>query len=321
MARILVVGNGDLISADCRVVLEAKGYQLIFCSELSAAVGVILEDPPDLLIVERGFKGDSDLRLVKVAGSCLQKAFMPILLVVHDSMLPLDWSLFPVDDILRIPFSPEVLLTRLQLAESRMVRLFDNNPLSKLPGNTSIIKAITRVLDSGDRYGVCYVDIDNFKPYNDRYGFSQGDEVILMVARLIVNTVEEIARDGSFVGHVGGDDFVFVVKRDMVDQVCRKILSNFSVVRNIFISPEDLKVGAFIGQDRLGRDTKFELLSISIAVVCTEDNNFKHYGEVSASASQLKSFVKKKSGNNYMIDRRGSYHPVSIPRSDNKDHS
>ncbi len=309
MPRILVAGRGGLISPEGQVIFEAKGYQLIFTDALPEAVTQILEDPPDLLITEYGFDGE-DRKLISTVKACLQKANLPILLLLPREVLPsIDWNLFPVDDFLLHPAPPEVLLARVQLAESRMIRVFDNNPLSRLPGNTSIIRAIRRTLESDAVSGVCYLDIDNFKPYNDRYGFSQGDDVILMVARIAVNVVEELARENSFVGHVGGDDFVVIVPDGKVEPVCTKILANFEVVKNMFLSRDDLKAGVYLATDRQGRETTYGLLSLSIAVVLSQRGKFKHYGEVSAAASQIKHVVKKLEGSNFMVDRRDSYKP------------
>lgn len=306
MSRILLAGNEILIDEKSRLLLEAKGYQLMAGKDFHDAVALVLEDPPDLLITEKGFAGTGGVELIGAVKACLQKANIPIILVLDESeaVCTLDWNDYPVDDLLIRPFSAEVLLARIQLAESRMSRVFDNNPLSRLPGNTSILKAIERTLEEDEGYGVCYIDIDNFKPYNDRYGFSRGDEVILMVAKIAVNVVEEMAREGSFVGHVGGDDFVFIVKEDKIKPVCERILENFDSVRNMFLSEEDLKAGEFIGKDRQGRETRFDLLSLSVAAVATAENKYKHYGEVSAAASEIKHRVKKLEGSNYMIDRR-----------------
>lgn len=307
MSRILVAGGETLMTAESRVLLDAKGYKVKFCANLHDAVAVVLEDPPDLLIAEKGFAGNNgDVELIKAVKACLQKANIPILLVVteEDLLGEIDWDIYPVDDLLVQPYSQELLLVRIRLAESRMIRVFDNNPLSRLPGNTSILRAIQKVLDQKDGYAVCYVDIDNFKPYNDRYGFSRGDEVILMVARLMVNVVDEMSREDSFVGHIGGDDFVFIVRQEKAEPVCRKILNNFDLVRNMFLSAEDIAAGEFVGRDRQDRETRFGLLSLSIAAVTTEGGKYKHYGEVSSVASQLKHFVKKLDGSNYLIDRR-----------------
>ncbi len=311
MVRILFAGHELMDRAECRVILEANEYKIISCADLQVAVSFVLEDPPDLLLLEKGFAGNGDHDLIRVVKACLQKANIPIILVVsHEDMITgIDWDLFPVDDLMVKPVVPEFLLTRLRLADARMNRVFDNNPLSKLPGNTSILKRIQAVLDAQNGAAVGYIDIDNFKPYNDHYGFSQGDEVILMMARIMVNVIDEIAREGSFAGHIGGDDFVFIVKEEKVEQVCQRIISNFETVRNMFIEPEDVKRGGFVEKDRQGRITEFGLLSISIAVIPTSHGEFKHFGEVSAVASQVKHKAKEVPGNNYLIDRRTGYCP------------
>ena len=310
MTRILFLGNEDTIGSQNHMLLETQGDQLLCFANLQKAIAQILDDPPDLLLVEKGYGHSADKEVIRAAQSCMQKSNMPIILIIEAAVLPsLDWKEYPVDDIILLPVSPLILIPRIRLAESRLVRVFDNNPLSRLPGNTSIIKAINRVLPLAESYGVCYVDIDTFTPYQDRDGYSSGDEVSLMVARLIVNVVEELARSDSFIGHVGGDDFVFIVRREIVEQVCERVLANFNVVRNMFISPEDIQAGEFVGKDRLGNETRFDLLSISIAVISTEKGKYEHYGEVTATASQLKNYVKKKKGSNYMIDRRDGYVP------------
>lgn len=307
MSRILVAGSEALLSQECRILLDAKGYRLKNCTSLQEAMAQVLEDPPDMLLTEMGFSGPrGDTKLIQAVKACLHKANIPIFLVLsnEDIAAELDWNSYPVDDILLRPVSPGILLTRIRLAESRMIRAFDNNPLSRLPGNTSIIRAIQRALESQEGYAVCYVDIDNFKPYNDRYGFSRGDEVILMVARIIVNVVEELARKESFVGHIGGDDFVFVVHQEVAETVCQKILAHFDMVRNMFLSADDIANGAFLGRDRQERETRFALLGLSIAVVTTAGGKYTHYGEVSSVATHLKHYVKKLEGSNYLIDRR-----------------
>lgn len=307
MKRILIVGDIIGSSSEHRILLEAKGYQPLFTKKLQSAVSLILEDPPDMLIMEAGFGDAPDsMALLGAVKGCLQKTNIPVLLVVTEKhvAIGIDWQTYQVDDILVPPFSPELMLARIELAEARMIRVFDNNPLTKLPGNTSILKAIQRAIDADESYGVCYIDIDNFKPYNDRYGFSQGDDVILMVARIAVNVIDELARVGSFVGHVGGDDFVFIVREEKVKPVCERILANFDVVRNMFIPAEDLRAGCYVEKDRQGRETIFGLLSLSIAVVMTGSHVYSHSGEVATAASEVKHFVKQKEGSNYMIDRR-----------------
>ena len=304
MSRILIAGD-VLVSDEPSLILKASGYQILSFTSSHDAIGHVLEDPPDILILDKDIDGCLDL--LNAAKACLQKTNMPILMAVEPKELStLDWDEFSVDDILVKPVDSENLFARIRLAQSRMVRVFDNNPLSRLPGNTSILQAIQKTIELDESHGVCYVDIDNFKPYNDRYGFSQGDDVILMVARIIVNVMEEVARQKSFVGHVGGDDFLFIVPEDLIEESCKRILDHFEVVRNMFLSKEDIEAGCYVEKDRQGRETTFGLMSLSIAVIPTGNHQFSHSAEVSNAASQLKHYVKQKEGSNYMIDRRRS---------------
>ena len=306
--RILFVGKQITGSPEIKIVLETKGYQLIIRDELHSAISLFLDDPPDMLVMEKGFDNNegSDTDLLNSVKACQQKVNIPVILAVspEDIKRGIDWKTYPVDDFFTLPPVPDLVVNRIELAFARMLRVFDNNPLSKLPGNTSILKAIQRAIESGEKYAVCYSDIDNFKPYNDRYGFSQGDDVILMVARITVNAVDELARKDSFTGHVGGDDFVFIVREENAQAVCERILDNFEVVKKMFLSSEDLEAGCYVEKDRQGRETTFGLLSLSIAVVLTETNKYTHSGEVATVASQIKHYVKEKEGSNYLIDRR-----------------
>ncbi|MDP2104814.1 MAG: diguanylate cyclase response regulator, partial [Desulfobulbaceae bacterium] len=156
MTRILVAGSHILERQESRISLEAKGYQLIVATDIKTAVGLFLEDPPDLLIVERGFAGNGELDLVRVANACLQKTNIPIILVLprEEMVAGIDWRVLPVDDLLERPVAPEELLLRIQLAEARRNRVFDNNPLSKLPGNTSILNAIQNALADSEPMAV-----------------------------------------------------------------------------------------------------------------------------------------------------------------------
>lgn len=302
MIRLLFVGD-VLVGKEPGVMLKTAGYQALVFSSAHKAISLILEDPPDMLIVDKELSDCFDL--LNAAKACLHKANMPILLVVGlDEVSGLDWQQYAVDDMIIKPVDPEILLARISLAQARMARVFDNNPLTRLPGNTSILKAIQRTIDADEGYGVCYVDIDNFKPYNDRYGFAQGDDVIVMVARILVNVIGELTRHQGFVGHVGGDDFLFIVPEEIIDAACTRVLAHFVTVRNMFLRQADIAANCYVEKDRQGRETTYPLLSLSIAVIPTGKHHFSHSAEVSNAASQLKHYVKKQEGSNYMIDRR-----------------
>ena len=148
------------------------------------------------------------------------------------------------------------------------------------------------------------VDIDNFKPFNDKYGFSRGDEVLRMSARLITSTIRNLNSPECYVGHIGGDDFVFIIPPHFTDQICQEIIKNFDLIIPTFYDEEDRIRGFIQSVDRQGKKQSFPLMTFSIAVVTNEKRKIKHYGEVSDIASKLKKHAKGMEGSNYVVDKR-----------------
>lgn len=306
MLRISIVSPDYFHSAADRLCLESKGYQAVYQPDITVALERLLNDPPDILVIQKGLHMHLDSDVICALKNNLQLALLPVILIVseRDMITGIDWQAYPVDDLIVGNAGIEELVTRIALADSRMHRVADNNPLTRLPGNSSILKAVQNAIDNGIPKSVCYVDIDNFKPYNDRYGFASGDEVIRMVSRVLVNTIQEHAGDEGFVGHVGGDDFVFMVPVGLEEDICKEILKNFESLMPLFLSQEDIEANCYRSTDRQGNEQLFDLTTLSIAVVPCQPGRYKHFGEVAAVAAQIKKKVKALKGNNYLIDRR-----------------
>ncbi len=178
-----------------------------------------------------------------------------------------------------------------------------SNPLTGLPGNNLIKEEISRRLQQGTMFAVAYVDLDSFKPFNDRFGFEKGDQVIRFLGQMLKDRV--MAWDTSgFVGHIGGDDFVFVVRASDVQQLCEDILKEFQARIGQFHDPQSVERGFYESLDREGHVRTFPLLSLSIAVVTNKERVFQSYAHLASVASEVKSVVKKIPGNAYFIDRR-----------------
>jgi GGDEF domain-containing protein len=277
-----------------------KGFQTVSLSDPSQVLGFVYADPPDVIVIDLP---DRDTAFHRVLTELKQDSYfsvIPVLgLVGEELAADAPWDRYPLDDFVSRPVGFPELLSRILLSLQRMRRVFDNNPLSKLPGNTSIQNAIEQSL--GKSMAVCYIDINNFKPYNDTYGFSRGDEVIRMVARIMSNSVRE-SRDGGFAGHVGGDDFVFIVPLEHAEAVCKRIIANFSIIVSDLFGEEDKARGYYMAKDRRGVEQRFPLLGISIAVVPT--SNIRHAGKVAEIAAELKKLAKKSPESCYVVDRR-----------------
>ncbi len=304
--RIAVIGEGILEGEDQRLLLEAKGLKVALYPDPGKGLEAILNDPPDLIVIRRDLPNRMTEEIVKALKENLRLALLPICLVVNEEEFAeeIDWEEMPVDDLLTTNALVDEIIARLSLALARIHRVADNNPLTMLPGNSSILKTIQSILDQGLERMVGYVDIDNFKPFNDRYGFSRGDEVIRMTARILVNTVQELAGAQGFVGHVGGDDFVFAVPLEVGEEVARRVVKNFDGLIPLFLDEKDVEIGCFISKDRQGKERKFALTSLSIALVPCPSGRFRHYGEVASVAAQVKKKVKSLPGSNYYVDQR-----------------
>lgn len=170
------------------------------------------------------------------------------------------------------------------------------NPLSELPGNIIIEQQIQKCIHSSIDYTVLYLDIDNFKPYNDVYGFEKGDKVIRKLATILE---ENVTVDG-FIGHIGGDDFIMIEESSKVEELCMKIIHSFDVSVEDFYHVSDFLKGCILSNNRHGMEEQFPLLTISIAGITNK--NIQSIFELSEKASHLKKQSKQLHGSNYLID-------------------
>ncbi|MGZ5301279.1 MAG: GGDEF domain-containing protein, partial [Actinomycetota bacterium] len=173
-----------------------------------------------------------------------------------------------------------------------------------LPGNIRIQEEIERQVREARPFAVLYCDLDNFKTYNDQKGFVRGDRLIQATARIIQDAVVEFDSGEGFVGHVGGDDFVAVVKPDIAEQAAKRICERFDGSRSGFYESEDLDRGFIRMEDRKGVMQDVPLVAISVGIATTARRAFAHYGEAVAVATEMKQFAKRDGGSSYAIDRR-----------------
>jgi diguanylate cyclase (GGDEF)-like protein len=270
------------------------------------AIEHLFNEPPDLLVVDNRLADISGKEVANLVKSENVYRQLPVVMCVDpvDVETPWNWNQIEVDDFLVRPFNPSEVRDRINLTLCRAMRALDANPLSKLPGNTSIIQRIQQHIDSGDDFALAYCDLDYFKSYNDKYGFSRGDEILMMAARLIVNTIRSYQGVQSFVGHVGGDDFVFILPPNLVEDACKRIIKAFDDIVPHFYDPEDRQRGNITSVDREGKTKVFPLMAISLAVVINTDRRISHYGEVSSIAMGLKKKAKEDPKSSYVIDQR-----------------
>lgn len=209
-----------------------------------------------------------------------------------------------VDDYVVKPFAPDELLARIKMILRRTVRSLDASPLTHLPGNTSITEELQRCVDSEAVFAVGYADLDKFKAYNDQYGFEKGDEVIKELARILIKVVREKGGPNTFIGHIGGDDFVFIAEDKDMDIICQVVLEEFDKKISSFYTPEDFKKGYMISQDRHGNEQKFGFLAVSIGIVSNKNQKITHVAQIGEIGAELKRYAKSFEKSIFVRDKR-----------------
>ena len=176
------------------------------------------------------------------------------------------------------------------------------SPLTGLPGNVQINSELKKHLLKNDEFSILYLDLDNFKAYNDVYGFLKGDQIIEYTANIIVNAVHNYGN--GFVGHIGGDDFIAIVPTLDVDNICQLIIANFDEGVTKFFTEEDLEKGYIEVANRKGIIEQFSLTSISIGAVIADKDRFANILEIGEIGAQVKHVAKSIIGSSYAVDRR-----------------
>jgi diguanylate cyclase (GGDEF)-like protein len=190
-----------------------------------------------------------------------------------------------------------------RISQQRLLLAMQANPLTGLPGNNLIKDEILQRLSQNQLFAVLYFDLDHFKPFNDQYGFEQGDQIIRFLATILKDCAHEWDLR-AFVGHIGGDDFVMVCRAQQIESLCEKILTRFKEGVEKFHDPDSVNRGFYESVDRTGRSRRFSLLSVSIGVVTTLNRSFASYGQLVSVASEVKKRAKSIPGNSFYLDRR-----------------
>jgi len=304
--RILLMHGDPAEAARLKDILSKAGFEVDGSHAVGSGMAELFDDPPSLLLVAEGTGGRSVETLARELKADPLIGRLPIVFLIRDvRVADVDWASLAVDDYITIPYSPDEVVRRLRLSLSRMSRSLDANPLTGLPGNTSILHETTRRIESGKAFALAYLDIDNFKAFNDRYGYGRGDEVLVVTCRLASTAVSEGAGPDGFVGHIGGDDFVLMSAPAAMDEICGTIIRRFDLVIPDFYDEEDRSRGSIDSVDRHGNREIFPLMTLSIVTVSSETQRITHPGDISERVSQLKKKAKALTGSNYLCDRRG----------------
>jgi diguanylate cyclase (GGDEF)-like protein len=302
---ILVVDDDPDIARFVEVNLRSAGYDVSVASDGEQALEKAGRLRPDLVLLDVMMPRIDGFEVAHRLRRNPQTATMSIIMLTAkalatDKVLGLTAG---ADDYIIKPFDPIELLARVKGTLRRAKEMRNLSPLTGLPGNIRIQEEIERMVREDLPFAVVYADLDNFKAYNDQKGFVQGDRLIQATAGVVQDAVMEFATDG-FVGHVGGDDFVAVLKPDIVEGVAKRIVEAFDAQISGFYEPEEMAQGFVEVEDRKGEMQRIPLVGISVGIATTDVRSYAHYGEAVSMATEMKQFAKRDARSSYAIDRR-----------------
>jgi DNA-binding response OmpR family regulator len=311
--RVLIVDDDPSIRVICREVLELGGYQVRDASNATAALVEARQFRPDMIVLDVMMPDIDGYRTAEMIRADAAIGMAPIMFLSARGDVADKVHAFRsgAEDYMVKPFDAAELLARVAKALDRQARELGASPTTQLPGADAIQADVERRLASADRSGVaCYLDLDNLKAFNDYYGYAKANAVIRQTGELIRQVVRRSGDPGDFIGHVAGDDFVFVTSADRVDTVCRGICERFDYLIKLYYAPTDRARGYIQTNDRFGVQRDFPIMSLSIAAVSLA--RAKTYAGLAELAAIGKRAAKAIPGSTYVRDGRTMTMPMPV---------
>lgn len=305
MTQILIVDDDQDIARILRFRLERKGYACQTAGNGLEALEVLDKTHPDLVLL--------DVMMPKMNGfeTCQRIrqrrgwARIPVIMLTAkggtiDKVTGISEG---ADDYVTKPFEFDELLARIQMILRRTQENMSANPLTGLPGNQVITRQLEAAIAAGRPFAACYADLDNFKAYNDEYGFEAGDRVLQQLAEILAAVLRD-GPDFAFLGHIGGDDFFFLTDLGSYETCCQQIIERFDAVIPSHYREEHRRQGFLEAQNRQGEKVCYPLMSLSIGVVTNSQRAFTDAMQVANLAAEMKKYAKGVGGSAYRVDRR-----------------
>lgn len=315
--KILIVDDERSITSLITSMLQEFGYTTIEASTGEEALSIAQAEQPDLILLDINLPGIDGFQTLKRLKNSVSTGRIPVILLsgIKDAKEKARGLNLGASDYITKPYSSLELEARVRLLLQRREEEHSTSPTTRLPGNIAIEREINAKIKEKAPFSVCYIDLDNFKAYNDNYGFLKGDAVIKQTAKIITDVVREYGNDSDFVGHIGGDDFIIITTNDKDDIICSGIIDAFSRIIPLYYNREDRNRGLIELENRRGQIEKFPIMTMSIAVVTSnEQRRLEHMAQISDIAAELKKAAKKMEGSVVIRDRRLS--ADDIARSD-----
>ncbi len=306
--RILVADDEPDLLTVLKAALEKEGFAVETAVDGREALAAIRADPPDIAVL--------DLRMPILDGFSVCAELRKDPLYEHLPVIILSATAtrdskvtglnLGADDFIAKPVDFLELLARIRMILKRTRQGLDASPLTRLPGNISIETRIAEAVSTGRPLAVLYLDINQFKAYNDAYGYDAGDRVLKATGLMLLRLAREDPGAGDFVGHIGGDDFILISTPERMEKLARRVIAEFDAMAPGFYKEEDRSRGKILSVDRRGKTQEFPLLSIAIVICHNARKPLTSYPQVSQLGAELKKHAKRRPGSAYVVDRRGA---------------
>ncbi len=312
--KVLLAEHEKGITEILCYLLRAWDYEVIVAKDGVAVFDIVRYEHPDIIIVDSSLPKIDGLKLSKALKEDFLTAHIPVIILIdkkniRKKMLEIEQG---VDDYIANPPDPIDLEVRLEMALRRSTHQLHANALTMLPGNRQIEKNIQTKIEEDAMFSVAYYDIDNFKSFNDKYGYMKGDSVIRHTAYIISITVKRFGNRDDFVGNIGGDDFVVVSTPHRDRLIASESILNFNRLISFHYSREDRERGCVVSKDRRGNVSNTPLMSISIAIVNNKNHKLQTIVELMEVIAEIKCYLKTLPGSNFLVNRRGPAKKESV---------
>ena len=305
MTRILVADDDADIARFVELNLSMEGFEVEVVHDGATALQRALDDPPAMVLLDVMMPGLDGVEVLRRLRASSATSAVPVIMLTAkalsaDKVVGLTAG---ADDYIVKPFDTLELVARVRTTLRRTEEVRAVSPLTGLPGNHRIDEEIARRAAAAEPYAVCHVDLDDFKSFNDSYGFLRGDDLLQLLCRSLLSSASAAGAPPPFVGHVGGDDFVVVCTPDQAEPMCRLAAAEFDAAVLGHYDPRDAARGWLETVDRRGELRRHPVVAVSVGVA-SHDGSPRDHRAVVAAAAEMKAVAKSSPGSRVAVDRR-----------------
>jgi diguanylate cyclase (GGDEF)-like protein len=312
MPRVLVVDDDPDIARFIEINLRLEGYDVQIAHDGADAIDRIHHEMPDLVLLDVMMPRIDGVELCRQLRADPLTATVPVIMLTAKSLSAdkVVGLTAGADDYIIKPFDTLELVARVRSTLRRNAEMRAASPLTGLPGNYRIDQELAARVASHEPFAVCYLDLDNFKAFNDRYGFLRGDDIIQLLAASLRQAAADAGPPVPFLGHVGGDDFVVACEPEQAELLCGRVVELFDREAPRRHDPVDADRGYLEVVDRQGTVRQSPMISVSVGIAMSGRRSYRDHREVAAVATEMKAVAKATLGSAIAVDRRGDSRPA-----------